>query len=123
MLMARSDASGRGCGQRLVDVPQDVVDVLEPDRDAHHVGQHAGRALLVLVELAVVVDAGWMTSVRVSPMFARWLMKRAASMKRTPASSPPRTPNASSPDAPGRPSTVRIWRATRACCGWSARPG
>ena len=40
-------------GQRLVDVPQDVVDVLQPDRDAHHVGQHAGGELLRFVELAV----------------------------------------------------------------------
>ena len=32
-----------------------------------------------------VVDAGWMTSVRVSPMLARWLISCAASMKRIPA--------------------------------------
>ena len=36
-------------GQRLVDVPQDVVDVLEADRDPNHVLRHAGRLLLRLV--------------------------------------------------------------------------
>ena len=40
-------------GERLVDVPEDVVDVLEADRDPHHVLRHAGRELLRLVELAM----------------------------------------------------------------------
>ena len=39
-----------------------------------------------------VVEAGWMTRVRASPTFARWLMNRAASMNRTPASRPPSIP-------------------------------
>ena len=72
-----------------------------------------------------VVLAGWLMSVRVSPMLTRWLMNCAASMKRTPASAlgvdppllPPLTPNASNPDAP------RICRIKSACCGWSGRPG
>src|SRR5450755_3558168 len=45
--------SGRRGRERLVDVPEDVVDVLEADRDADHVGLDAGGELLCLVELAM----------------------------------------------------------------------
>src|SRR5207253_1797581 len=47
-----------------------------------------------------VVEAGWITSVFASPMFARWLMNCAASMKRSPALAPPLTPKLRSPEAP-----------------------
>src|SRR6266516_5238427 len=39
--------------QSLVDVPEDIIERLEPDRQAHHFGQDPGGALLVLVELAM----------------------------------------------------------------------
>src|SRR4051812_46501163 len=52
--MAPPRRSLRTClGERLVNVPQDVVDVLEPDRDADHVGLDAGGERLSFVELAV----------------------------------------------------------------------
>src|SRR5690606_17084688 len=44
---------GRSGPQRLVEVPQDVVDVLDADAQAHEVGAHAGRGLLVGGKLAV----------------------------------------------------------------------
>jgi hypothetical protein len=76
--MVRRDSCARGAVKGLVDVPEDVVDVLQPHRHAHHVGWHAGGQLLFVAELAVRgADAGWMISVRVSPMLARWLMNCA----------------------------------------------
>src|SRR5690606_16247338 len=39
--------------ERLVEVPEDVVDVLDADAQPHEVGAHAGRGLLVGRELAV----------------------------------------------------------------------
>ncbi len=46
-------ASSMRLGQRLVNVPKDVVDVLDAHRHANHVGQHPSRALLRIVKLAV----------------------------------------------------------------------
>ena len=46
------NASRRGL-QRLVEVSEDVVDVLEADREAHVVLRHAGRELLFGPELRV----------------------------------------------------------------------
>ena len=46
-----------------------------------------------------VVEAGWMTSVRVSPTLARWLQSSTDSTNARPASRPPRTPKAKT--APG----------------------
>src|SRR5215208_793858 len=39
--------------ERLVDVPQDVVDRLKPDRHAHHVGRDAGLDLIGFFHLPV----------------------------------------------------------------------
>src|SRR5256885_10094681 len=39
--------------KRLVDVPQKVVDGLDADRHAHHVGRHAGFQLLFVAHLAM----------------------------------------------------------------------
>ena len=50
--------------QRLVEVTADVVEVLEPDREAHHVGGHARPDERLLVELLVGGRPGWMTRVR-----------------------------------------------------------
>ncbi len=47
-----------------------------------------------------VVEAGWITSVLASPMFARWLMNVALSMNFSPAAAPPLIPNESRPLAP-----------------------
>ena len=47
-----------------------------------------------------VVDAGWMTSERTSPMLARWLCSSSASTKRLPASRPPLSTNAGTEPAP-----------------------
>ena len=50
--------------------------------------------------LTLVVLAGWLIRVRVSPMLTRWLMNCDASMKRSPPLAPPLTPKASSELAP-----------------------
>src|SRR5690349_5567781 len=42
-----------GLRERLVEVPEDVVEALQPDRQSHHVRRHAGLLLLLFVELAV----------------------------------------------------------------------
>src|SRR6185436_9880526 len=43
----------RRVGQRLVDGPEDVVERLEADRHAHHVGRDAGLDLVGFLHLAV----------------------------------------------------------------------
>ena len=50
---ARESVGALGLPKGLVDVPEDVVDGLEADRDADHVRGHPGRDLLFLVELPV----------------------------------------------------------------------
>ena len=47
-----------------------------------------------------VVDAGWITRLRTSPMLATWLCSSSASTNRLPASSPPSISNASTAPAP-----------------------
>src|SRR5436305_14266573 len=39
--------------ERALEIPEDVVDAFQPDRQAHHVGRHAGLLLLLQVELAM----------------------------------------------------------------------
>src|SRR5215468_8476395 len=48
----------RGLRERLVEVGEDVVDGLEADREAHHVGAGAGGDLLLVGELAVCSRGG-----------------------------------------------------------------
>ena len=54
-----------------------------------------------------VVLAGWMTSVRASPMLARWLHSSTDSTKRRPASRPPCTPNENTAPGPTRQVALR----------------
>ena len=54
----------------------------------------AGGQLLGRRQLAWVVDAGWMTSDRTSPMFARLVNSSSASVNVCPASTPPLISNA-----------------------------
>ena len=44
---------GLGELEGLVEVPEDIVEGFESDRDAHHVRGYPGRDLLFLAELAV----------------------------------------------------------------------
>ena len=44
--------------QRLIEAPEDVVEALDADREADHVGAHSGRDLLFVGELAVGRRAG-----------------------------------------------------------------
>ena len=62
--------------ERLVEVVDDVVEVLDADADAHQ-ARAARRASssCCSVSWAWVVEAGWMTSVFASPMLARWLAR------------------------------------------------
>ena len=57
-----------------------VVDVLDADRQAHGVLRDAGRLELVGVELRVRRRGGWIASDFASPMFARWMNSRRLSM-------------------------------------------
>ena len=55
------DWSGRGatasgfarCSQRLVNIPKNVVDMLNTDRHPHHIGQYAGLNLLAVAHMAL----------------------------------------------------------------------
>ncbi len=53
---------------------------------------------------------GWMTSVRVSPMLARWLHSSNASMNARPAARPPTTPNENTAPGPLRQVALRARR-------------
>ena len=66
---------------------------------------------------------GWMTSVRVSPMLARWLMNCAASMKLDARRLDAAATDAERSSERPAPSTRASAAATSACCGWSASPG
>jgi hypothetical protein len=115
----RLQALVRGCRKRLVDVPEDVVDVLEADREPHHVGRHAGGELLGVVELAVRRRCRRITRVRVSPMLARWLM--AGCLARTPQQVA-RAAEGEQPEAPGMPRRRICGRRGRGR-GCSGKPG
>src|SRR5262245_4552993 len=43
----------RGCGERLVEVGDDIVDVLDADREAHVAGRHAAGELVRRAQLPV----------------------------------------------------------------------
>src|SRR5690554_5603610 len=49
-IISSSDLAG---GQGLVDVRQDIVDMLDADGEAHHIGGYPGPGVLLVVELAV----------------------------------------------------------------------
>src|SRR5438132_12902388 len=49
-------ARRRSCGslfERLIDVPENIVERFQPDRQPDHFGQYAGGTLLFVVELTV----------------------------------------------------------------------
>jgi hypothetical protein len=47
-----------GFRKRLIDVPDDIVDIFQADRQAHHVLSDAGFDLIFVVELTVGGRAG-----------------------------------------------------------------
>ena len=90
---------GRGL-ERLVEVGDEVVDVLQPDRQPDEVRRDAGRDLLLRLSCECVVEAGWMISDLASPTLASRLKILTLSMSRRPASTPPLTPNVTIPPKP-----------------------
>lgn len=46
VLVEAGDLSG--CSQRLIQIRQDIVDVLDPDAEPNHIRRHAGRFQLCL---------------------------------------------------------------------------
>ena len=88
---------GRRGRQRLLEVGDEVVDVLETDRQPDEVLGRPGRDLLLRVSCECVVDAGWMISDLASPTFASSEKIWTLSMSRRPASTPPLTPNVTTP--------------------------
>ena len=56
-------------GERLIEVLDEVVDVLDADREPDHVGGDPHRDQLLGVSCRCVVDAGWLTRDLASPMF------------------------------------------------------
>src|SRR2546421_10568478 len=59
----RLGRAGLRLGQRLLEVPEDVLEVLDPDRDPDQLGPDPGRAQLLGVELLVRRRA-WMADQR-----------------------------------------------------------
>ena len=79
--------SGGGQGQRLVDVVDEIVHVLEPDRQADGLGPDAGGdAARRRASWRWVVDAGWMASDLASPRLRSRLNSCSESKKASPAS-------------------------------------
>ncbi len=73
--------------QRLVEIGDQVVGILDPDRQAHHVrGRRRRPPAARRVSWRWVVEAEWMISERVSPRFATWLKSSSASTSLTQAS-------------------------------------
>ena len=71
---------------RLIEVGDDVLAILEPDRQAHHIRPGAGLTSWSGDSWLWVVDAGWMISERVSPTLARCEMSFTDDTVLTPAS-------------------------------------
>src|SRR5664279_1134469 len=92
-LRLRDRNGSRACLQRLIDVPENIIQRFESDGEPHHFRRDSRGALLVVV-------AGWMTSVLASPTLARCDRNFTDSMKRTPAAAPPLTPKVRMPPAP-----------------------
>ena len=69
-LRARKPLSHRR--ERLVEVGEDVVDMLDADRKADIAVGDAGLQLLFGVSCECVVEAGWIAKLRASPILATW---------------------------------------------------
>src|SRR5438270_2307453 len=59
----RLGRAGLRLGQRLLEIPENVLEVLDPDRDPDQLGPDPGRAQLLVVELLVRRRA-WMDDQR-----------------------------------------------------------
>jgi MFS family permease len=86
------------CGEALLEVGDDVVDRLEAHRQPHQarLAQRTpgGAPCSSAVSWLWVVEAGWMTRLRTSPMLATWLCSSRPSTNFLPASRPPLISNA-----------------------------
>ena len=70
-MTARPRLNASACRHRLLQVGDDVVRVLHADRQADDIVAGTRRLALLGVSWLCVVEAGWMTRLRVSPMLAR----------------------------------------------------
>ena len=95
-----SCCSCRGC-EGLVEIVDDVLDVFDAHANPHHAGKHARVDELLLGELGVGVDAGWMMSLG-SPMLARWEARFTDSMSCWPTARPPFTSKLNTEPGPFR---------------------
>ena len=109
----------RGRSQRLVQVPQDILDILKADAQTNEIGRDAGADLVVLAQLAVRGGRGWIARLLASPTLARWLKSCRLSMNFLPAARRPSIPKPRiAPDAFWQ---VLFCRARDRDC--DARPG
>ena len=70
--LGRDRDDSAGGVQRLRQIRQDVVDMLDPDRQPDIARGHARRFLLLRVNCECVVLAGWIARLRASPILATW---------------------------------------------------
>ncbi len=71
-----------------VEVGEDVVDALDADGEPDQAGGDTDASCSSGVSCEWVVDAGWITSERTSPMLATWLCRVSALTNFLPASTP-----------------------------------
>ena len=113
------------CAQRLVDVPEDVLDILDAHRQPDHVGPHAGARQFRLVQLAVR-GGGRMDHQRLGVADVGQVAEELAGVDEALAGLHRvgrRMPKVRMPEAPGWPSMARNCFFASAWCGESARPG
>ncbi len=68
--LSRAGVAAFRPGQRLVEIGDDVIDMLDADREPHIAGRDAGPRCSSSVSCECVVEAGWMASERTSPILA-----------------------------------------------------
>ena len=87
-------------GKSLVEVGDDIVDILDADREADEVLGEVCCLELLRLSWEWVVEAGWMISDFASPTLARCVKSFTLFTTESPASRPPLTPKTTTPPKP-----------------------
>ena len=127
-LASRSPAAGAATAARdgvtsgargAHEVLDQVVGILQPDRDAHRPGRHARRRRARHRSWRCDELAGWLTSVSTLPRLVAWTATRHAPRKRSPWGATAREVDS---EHPARHPVAKDAQAS-SCCGCEASPG